>query len=101
MNIDAALVKKVAGLSRLSVDDAEAEKFAGQLLALRDRFDKLQDLDLSKVDPTFYAVDMTCRERVDESSGLSEEQNMARRNAILGQAPMAEEDYFMVPKVID
>jgi|GEM_PF-2003264 len=101
MNIDASLVKKVAGLSRLRVDDVAAEKFAGQLLALRDRFEKLQDLDLSEVDPTFYAVDMTCRERVDENNGLTEAQNMVRRNAILGQAPMAEEDYFLVPKVLD
>ena len=54
--IDQAQVKKVAKLSRLQLTDAEVEEFTGQLSAILEYMDKLNELDTTNVEPLAHCL---------------------------------------------
>jgi aspartyl-tRNA(Asn)/glutamyl-tRNA(Gln) amidotransferase subunit C len=87
-------VRKVASLSRLSLDDAQADVFAGQLSAILEYAEKLNELDTAAVEPTSHALAMVnvLREDVPAPS-LS-------REKVLSNAPEQEAGCFKVPPVI-
>ncbi|MHC4418530.1 MAG: Asp-tRNA(Asn)/Glu-tRNA(Gln) amidotransferase subunit GatC, partial [Planctomycetota bacterium] len=49
--IDKAQVRKVAKLSRLELSEAEVEEFTGQLSAILDYMEKMNELDTTDVEP--------------------------------------------------
>ena len=51
-------IREVALLARLEMDDAELEKFTGQLQNILDFASMLNELDIENVEPTFHAVPM-------------------------------------------
>lgn len=94
MKITAKEVQKVAELARLDIDDDRVEHLAGQLAAILDYMDKLNEVDTSDVAPTAHAIDLTNAFRDD---GVHDHLD---REKSLANAPQAEEGSFVVPKVI-
>ena len=98
MPITRTEVEKIAKLANLELTDAEKESFSGQLAAIVEYIDQLNELDTSTVTPwqtrsvgeaaTAYAS----RDDVVEPS-LGQE-------TALGQAPDPDEGHFTVPRVI-
>ena len=54
--IDQAQVRKVAKLSRLELTEAEIEEFTGQLSAILDYVEKMNDLDTTNVEPLAHCL---------------------------------------------
>lgn len=95
MAIDAAEVKKVARLARLTVDDgaiAATTSTIGNILTLVDR---MQSVDTAGVPPMAHPLDAIQRLRQDEVSETD------LREQLQSCAPAVEEGLFLVPRVIE
>lgn len=95
MSVDTETVKRVAKLSRIAVTDAEAENLKGELNAILGFVEQLDEVDVSGVEPMTSAVETTMRLRTDEVTDGNKAAD------IVGNAPASEDNYFMVPKVIE
>ncbi|MBF0569401.1 MAG: Asp-tRNA(Asn)/Glu-tRNA(Gln) amidotransferase subunit GatC [Candidatus Omnitrophica bacterium] len=93
--IDKKTVNYVAGLSRLRLEDAEAERFAKDLEGILQYVDKLNTLDVSSVKPTSHVLDVenVFRDDVVRPSLTNEE---ALRFAVDKHG-----GFYKVPKVIE
>jgi len=88
-------VKYVAHLARIGLTQDEQEKFGAQLANILGYIEKLNQLDVSKIEPTAHAVPLVNVFRADEvRPGLTNEE--ALRNA-----PAAANGLFMVPKIVE
>jgi aspartyl-tRNA(Asn)/glutamyl-tRNA(Gln) amidotransferase subunit C len=94
MKVERGEVEHVALLARLKLSAEEEELFTGQLNAILDYMEKLNELDTGAVEPTFHMVSHCNTMRQDEvKASLPEE-------ASLGNAPDKAEGCFRVPKII-
>ena len=88
-------VKYVAHLARLNLSPEEEQKFGTQLNQVLGYVDKLNQLDVSQVEPTAHAVPLVNVTRADEvQPSLSNED--ALRNA-----PAKANGLFIVPKIVE
>ncbi|MCE9635944.1 MAG: Asp-tRNA(Asn)/Glu-tRNA(Gln) amidotransferase subunit GatC [Planctomycetes bacterium] len=86
-------VQKIAGLAKLRLTDAEAERFAGQFAAILGHLEKLRAVDTEGVAPLDHPLPLTDVLRDDVAvRGLS-------RYEALCRAPDMTSDSFRVPKV--
>lgn len=93
--IDEQEVKKIAKLSRLSLDSGQISDFSHQLSEILDYVDKLNQLNVDGVEPLAHclAVDNIFRQDVVvESLGSTK---------AVANAPATDGEYFIVPKIID
>lgn len=88
-------VKYVAHLARLALTPEEEEKFGAQLGQVLGYIEKLNELDVSQVDPTAHAVPMVNITRPDEVRP-SLPNDEALRNA-----PARANGLFVVPKIVE
>lgn len=94
MEINEELVDKLAHLSRLKFTDAEKEEIKNDLQRMIQFVDKINELDLEGVEPLLHMSSETNVLREDEVKG-----SISREDA-LKNAPLHDEKFFKVPKVI-
>jgi aspartyl-tRNA(Asn)/glutamyl-tRNA(Gln) amidotransferase subunit C len=93
--IDGKLVRHVAMLASLSLSDAEAVRFAGELAKIVEYVAQLDALDTSGVTPTAHVQLDRMPLRADEPTPcLTHEEALA-------QAPRVEGEGFAVPAFVD
>jgi len=95
MSIDLKTIKHISKLSRISVDEQKAEKLAGDLNSIFKFIEKLNELKTNNVVPLTSVAETTLKLRSDKIK--SED----IRKQILKNSPQDNEDYFVVPKVIE
>lgn len=95
MSIDKDTVKRVARLARVAVTDDEAESLKGELNSILDWVELLNEVDVEGVTPMTAVVSQDMRKRVDEIS------DGGYADVVTSNAPASEDNYFMVPKVIE
>tara|TARA_B100000767_G_scaffold125514_1_gene119657 strand:- start:545 stop:832 length:288 start_codon:yes stop_codon:yes gene_type:complete len=95
MTIDLKTIKHISKLSRISVDEQKAEKLVGDLNSIFDFIEKLNELDTNKVEPLTSIAETSLKFRTDEVKSKD------IRNEILKNSPEKNEDFFVVPKVIE
>ncbi len=86
-------VRHVANLARLGLTDEEVEKMGGQLGAILDSIEQIQELDLRDVPPTANALNLTNVFRPDEPGVC-----LAPEDA-LSTAPNPVDNLFAVPRI--
>ncbi len=95
MSIDRKAVDHVARLARLNLSDDERERMIVELTHILEHAEKIQALDLDKVEPTAHAVPNRNVMRADERRpSLSQEEALAN-------APDVEDGRFKVPRIIE
>ncbi|HTB51548.1 MAG TPA: Asp-tRNA(Asn)/Glu-tRNA(Gln) amidotransferase subunit GatC [Ferruginibacter sp.] len=94
MEVNDQLIDKLANLSRLKFDAAEKTAIKSDLQSMIQFIDKLNELDTTGVDPLLHMSDNVNVLRADEIQG-----SISREEA-LKNAPMHDEQFFKVPKVI-
>jgi aspartyl-tRNA(Asn)/glutamyl-tRNA(Gln) amidotransferase subunit C len=94
MKISKDEVIHVANLARLDLDEANIEKFVGQIGVILEYVDTLNQVDTKGVQPTSHAISLTNAFREDE------ERDVFDRESALANAPEQEDGHFIVPKVI-
>lgn len=78
MNLSKDQVNKVAKLANLQLTNDEEEKYASQLSAILEYFEKLNEVDTSSVEPTFNVTCLSNVMREDETEvGLSQEEALS------------------------
>ena len=95
MSINLKTIKHISKLSRISVDEQKAEKLAGDLNSIFKFIEKLNELKTDNVVPLTSVAETTLKLRSDKIK--SED----IRKQILKNSPQDNEDYFVVPKVIE
>jgi aspartyl-tRNA(Asn)/glutamyl-tRNA(Gln) amidotransferase subunit C len=95
MTIDLKTIKHISKLSRISVDDAKADKLAGDLNSIFDFIEKLNELNTDNVEPLTSVAETTLKLRVDEVKSKN------IRDKILKNSPDENEDFFVVPRVVE
>jgi aspartyl-tRNA(Asn)/glutamyl-tRNA(Gln) amidotransferase subunit C len=95
MSVDSATVRRIAHLSRIAIDDSEVERLRGELNAILAFVETLSEVDIDGVEPLTSALPMEMKKRADvvTDGGIPDD--------ILANAPLCEDHYFVVPKVIE
>ena len=88
-------LQNVAVLSRLAIPADQEDKYIDQMDKILTYMDNLSELDTENVKPTTYALPMQNVFRKDEVKASLD------REAALANAPLKEEGYFKVPKVLE
>ena len=95
MTIDLKTVKHISKLARISVDEEKANKLVSDLNSIFEFIEKLNELKTENVEPLTSIAETTLRFRKDEIKS----KNM--RDKILKNSPENNEDFFVVPKVVE
>jgi aspartyl-tRNA(Asn)/glutamyl-tRNA(Gln) amidotransferase subunit C len=95
MSVDRDTVKRVAHLARIRVSDEEAEALRGELNAILGFVEQLNEVDVSGVEPMTSVIPMPMRKREDRVT------DGGKADDIVANAPLMENHYFVVPKVVE
>ena len=95
MSVDQATVKRVARLARIKVKDEDVPRLAGELNEILAFVEQLNEVDVSGVEPLTSVVAMKMKMRDDVVTDGSIPKDVTKN------APATEDDFFMVPKVVE
>lgn len=95
MSVDSKTVRRIARLARIAVDDGEVALMEKELNALLAWVEQLSEVDVTGVEPMTSVVEQRLKMRAD----VITEGN--RAEAVLKNAPLSDEDFFLVPKVVE
>lgn len=95
MHVDEGTVRRVARLARLKITDAEAKSLEAEISGILDWVEQLKQVDTSAVEPMTRVVAQEMKKRVD----VVNDGEMA--DDIVRNAPVTEDHFFVVPKVVE
>jgi aspartyl-tRNA(Asn)/glutamyl-tRNA(Gln) amidotransferase subunit C len=95
MSVDADTVRRIAHLARIAVAEDEIEHLKGELNAILAWVEQLGEVDVAGVEPMTSVTPMKMKMRADEvtDGGIPED--------IVKNAPASEDNFFLVPKVVE
>jgi len=95
MSVDADTVRRIAHLARIKVTDEEIEHLQGELNTILALFEQLSEVDVEGVEPMTSVTPMQMKKRPDEVTDGGDPE------AVLSNAPAREDNFFLVPKVVE
>ena len=95
MPVDQAIVRRIAQLARIAVSDEEVPHLEGELNAILSFVEELGAVDVTDVEPMTSVIPMKLPMRADVVTDGEIE------SLVLANAPLTEDDFFLVPKVIE
>ncbi|MCT8973193.1 Asp-tRNA(Asn)/Glu-tRNA(Gln) amidotransferase subunit GatC [Microbaculum marinisediminis] len=95
MSVDIDTVKRIARLARIAVSEEEAQGLQGELNSILGWVEQLSELDVDDVEPMTSVVQVAMKKREDEVT----DGDIAAD--IVANAPETEDNYFVVPKVVE
>ena len=95
MHIDQSTVGRIARLARIKVTADEAKSLEGELTRILDWVEQLSEVDTDAVEPMTQIVPMAMKQRPD----VVTDGDMAA--VVTANAPQSEDDFFVVPKVVE
>jgi aspartyl-tRNA(Asn)/glutamyl-tRNA(Gln) amidotransferase subunit C len=95
MSVDTATVRRIAHLARIAVADDEIEHLRGELNAMLAFVEQLSEVNVEGVEPMTSVTPMQLRRRDDVVTDGGYPEN------VVANAPLTEDNFFMVPKVIE
>ncbi len=95
MSVDIATVKRVAHLARIAVSNENAEAMTGELNAILGFVEQLNEVDVLGVEPMTSVTPMEMKKRNDDVT------DGGKASDIVANAPAAEDNFFLVPKVVE
>ena len=95
MSVDTDTVRRIAHLARIAVAEQEMEHLKGELNAILNWVEQLGQVDVEGVEPMTSVTPMKMKMRADEvtDGGIPED--------IVKNAPASEDNFFLVPKVVE
>jgi aspartyl-tRNA(Asn)/glutamyl-tRNA(Gln) amidotransferase subunit C len=95
MPVDAATVRRIAHLARIAVAEEEIEHLQNELNAILAFVEHLSEVDVTGVEPMTSVTPMEMKKRQDvvTDGGIPDD--------IVRNAPVAEDHFFVVPKVVE
>ena len=95
MQVDEATVRRIARLARIKITDDEAHGLQKELSGILDWVAQLDEVDTASVEPMTRVVPIKLTKREDEvtAGGIADD--------IVKNAPLTEDHFFVVPKVVE
>ena len=95
MSVDAATVRRIAHLARIAVAEEEIEHLKGELNAILAWVEQLGEVKVDGVEPMTSVTPMTMKKRADvvTDGGIAED--------IVKNAPASDDNFFLVPKIVE
>jgi aspartyl-tRNA(Asn)/glutamyl-tRNA(Gln) amidotransferase subunit C len=95
MSVDLATVKRVAKLSRIAVSEEDAVRMVGELNGILGFVEQLNEVDVSGTEPMTSVVPVAMKMRQDVVN------DGGKASDIVANAPATDENFFLVPKVVE
>jgi len=95
MSIDKDTVKHISKLARISLDEEKINNLSKDLSSIMKFIEKLNELNTDKTTPLTSIINASLKSRKDEVK------DGKIRDQILKNSPENNEEFFVVPKVID
>lgn len=95
MSVDAATVKRIARLARIRIEEDEVARYQDELNAILGFVEQLGEVEVSGVEPMTSVTPMRLRRREDVVS------DGGYADRVVANAPLSEDNFFMVPKVVE
>ena len=95
MSIDKDTVKHISKLARISLDEKKIDNFSKDLSLIMQFIEKLNELNTDKTTPLTSIINASLKSREDEVK------DGKIRDQILKNSPEKNEEFFVVPKVVD
>lgn len=95
MSVDITTVKRVAHLARIAISDDDAERMTGEINKMLGFVAQLDEVNVEGVEPMTSAMPMKMRMRDD----VVNDGNIA--DAVVANAPVTEDNFFVVPKMVE
>lgn len=95
MSVDISTVKRVARLARIAVTEEDAQRMTGELNAILGFVEQLGKVDVGGVEPMTSVTPMKMKMRQDVVT------DGGKAGDIVANAPATEENFFLVPKVVE
>tara|TARA_B110000902_G_scaffold7898_1_gene9435 strand:+ start:5412 stop:5693 length:282 start_codon:yes stop_codon:yes gene_type:complete len=93
--MDKKTVRTIAHLSRLTFDEKNEEKITNDLNNIIKFVDQLNDAETSDIEPLTSPLEKVARTRPDNVTAEN------RKETFLKNAPLSNEDYILVPRVVE
>jgi aspartyl-tRNA(Asn)/glutamyl-tRNA(Gln) amidotransferase subunit C len=95
MSVDANTVRRIAHLASIAVAEDEVEHLKGELNAILAFVEQLSEVKVEGIEPMTSVTPMTMKKRADvvTDGGIAED--------IIRNAPASEDNFFLVPKVVE
>ena len=95
MSIDKDTVKHISKLARISLDDKKINSLSKDLTSIMEFIEKLNKLNTDRVKPLTSIIEASLKTRKDEVK------DGKIRDQILKNSPEKNDEFFVVPKVIE
>lgn len=95
MSVDKDTVRHIAKLARLAIDEKRSNGMVAELNVILDWVAQLEEVDVTGVPPLTSVVEQKLKTRADV---VGEGGNA---DALMKNAPLSEDHYFVVPKVVE
>ena len=95
MSVDADTVRRIAHLARIAVAEEEVEHLRNELNAILAFVEQLSEVNVDGVEPMTSVTPMAMKKRADvvTDGGIPDD--------IVRKAPATEDNYVLVPKVVE
>ena len=95
MSIDKDTVKHISKLARISLDEKKISSLSKDLSSIMKFIEKLNELNTDKITPLTSIISASLKSRDDDVK------DGKIRDQILKNSPEKNEEFFVVPKVVD
>ncbi len=95
MGLSVSDIRKIADLAYMKMDDSEYEELEREINSILEMIAEMQQVDTSNIKPVSHPTG--------ETQGLRKDQATATdcTKLVMANAPLEQENLFLVPKVID
>ncbi|MBC7397958.1 MAG: Asp-tRNA(Asn)/Glu-tRNA(Gln) amidotransferase subunit GatC [Bdellovibrionales bacterium] len=98
IEVNEALILKVAELSRLELNEREIQNYVESIGDILKHVDQLSEVNVDGVEPMYYGVDDTLRLREDQVIESDQDENCQPK--VLKSAPEVVDGGYKVPQII-
>ena len=95
MSIDKDTVKHISKLAKISLDEKKVDSLSKDLTSIMKFIESLNKLNTDKIEPLSSIINASLKTRIDQVK------DGKIRDQILKNSPEKNEEFFVVPKVID
>ena len=95
MSIDKDTVKHISKLARISLDEKKIDNLSKDLSSIMQFIEKLNELNTDKITPLTSIINASLKSREDNVK------DGEKRAQILKNSPEKNEEFFVVPKVVE
>lgn len=95
MQVDEKTVRRIARLARIKITDAEAASLENELTQILEWVEQLDEVDTKDVEPMTRVVAQKLKKRKDVVN------DGEKADDVTANAPLTEDHFFVVPKVVE